>query len=104
MANKGLRHYTGVETSNLNLGQTGFRIFTAATPGNVANEDGVEQFPIVKVLVDGNLKATTLAGDNFTLDGTAAGLAIPVVAGETFYGPFSTLTLSNGCVVAAYRG
>ena len=104
MANKGLRHYTGDETSNILLGQTGFKIVTALTPVDVDDIDDIGQFPIIKVLVDGTMTAITLRGDHFTLDGTISGNAISVLAGESYYGPFKEIITVGACVVAAYLG
>ena len=104
MANKGLRHYTGDETSNILLGQTGFKIVTSSAPVDVDDIDDIGQFPILKVLVDGTMSARTLRGDHFSLDGTINGAAITVLAGETYYGPFSYIKCFGACVVAAYFG
>ena len=104
MANKGLRHYTGDETSNILLGQTGFKIVTSSAPVDVDNFEDIGQFPVIKVLVDGTMTAITLRGDHFTLDGTVTGNAITVAAGESYYGPFKEITPVGACVVAAYMG
>ena len=104
MANKGLRHYTGDETSNILLGQTGFKIVTSSAPVDVDNFEDIGQFPVIKVLVDGTMTAITLRGDHFTLDGTVTGNAITVAAGESYYGPFKEITPVGACVVAAYFG
>jgi len=104
VANKGLRHYTGDETSNILLGQTGFKIVTSSAPVDVDDIDDVGQFPVIKVLVDGTMTAVTLRGDHFTLDGTINGGAITVAAGESYYGPFKEIAPAGLCVVAAYLG
>jgi len=105
MALTGIRHYTGDETSNILLGQTGFKIVTAAGGVlDVTTIENVEQFPVVKILVDGTMKAETFRGDHFTLDGTESGGGIVVEAGESYYAPFKIVEAIGGCVIAAYMG
>ena len=105
MALTGIRHYTGDETSNILLGQTGFKIITAAGGIlDVTTLDNIEQFPVIKILVDGTMKGETFRGDHFTLDGTEGGGAITVEAGESYYAPFKKLQAIGACVIAAYMG
>tara|TARA_R100000781_G_scaffold107366_1_gene71566 strand:- start:915 stop:1232 length:318 start_codon:yes stop_codon:yes gene_type:complete len=84
---KGLGQFTGLEASNISLGQSGFKLLTNTT---LSTGDG--HFVAFKVIGSSsaanlNVNATTWVGDDLIVN--------DVLTGEMVYGPFKNITISS---------
>ena len=111
MAHKGLNEFTGDETGNLFLGQTGFHVISGAGTTTAASK-GVEYWVAIKA-IDGvaGVQARTLTGvpgDDLAEDGTqstSSGNNIDMADGDIVYGVFDQIYMDNASeYVLAYIG
>ena len=120
---KGLREFTGDESSNLFLGQNGFKIITNATiicNSDTAENQGetvtsgyenIKYFVALKAIdVNCEVEARTMqgvAGDELTLHTSgSADFSSPVsiTNGDTVYGCFDKIEVPSADFVIAYIG
>ena len=111
MAHIGLNEFTGDETGNLLLGQTGFHVISGDGV-TTAKSKGVEYWVAIKA-VDGaaGVQANTLTGvpgDDLAEDGiysTSSGNNIDMADGDIIYGVFDTIYMDSASeFVLAYIG
>jgi len=111
MAHKGLNEFTGDETGNLFLGQTGFHIISGAGATTAASK-GVNYWVAIKA-IDGaaGFQANTLTGvpgDDLAENGTYSVMAsnnIDLADGDIVYGVFDTIYMDSASeFVLAYIG
>lgn len=87
MANNGLHKYTVQEAQNASLGQVGFDYITTGT------ETG--NWTSIQMITTGQIDCVTSIGDDLT--------NVTISAGHIIYGPFTSITVDSGSVIA-YRG
>jgi len=117
MGHKGLHEFTGDESSNLFLGQRGFKILNndeyecgVASYDSVVGFEDVEYFVALKAVdADTEVEARTLAGapgDDLTTNGGTYGGSHPVTLGngDIVYGCFDKVEVTTAGYVIAYIG
>ena len=113
MGHKGLHEFTGDESSNIFLGQRGFKIInnTEVTCGSTAGYTDISYFVALKAVdADAEVEARTLAGapgDDLTTNGGTYGGSHPVTLGngDIVYGCFDKVEVTGaGCYIIAYIG
>lgn len=109
---KGARQYTGEETGNIVLGQTGFNVLPAGTyeAGVTAGYTDVRMWIGIKAINHATNAATvearSVVGGDLTDDGAAydGSSAIELAAGDIIYGAFDLIKVGTADVIIAYRG
>tara|TARA_R110000744_G_scaffold103936_1_gene199114 strand:- start:1465 stop:1848 length:384 start_codon:yes stop_codon:yes gene_type:complete len=127
MAFKGIRTYTGDESSNILMGQTGFIVVPASKKlylvdgiPYISNHDGgsaalasafsgkVKLFPVVRCIDSGHMAARSIAGDHFSTTGAApadgALNQVEISLADTIYGPFNEIWTHSSTAVIVYLG
>ena len=119
MGHKGLHEFTGDESSNLFLGQRGFKILNndeyecgVASYDSVVGFEDVEYFVALKAVdADAEVEARTLAGapgDDLTTESTATydgSSPVTLGNGDIVYGCFDKVEVTGaGCYIIAYIG
>jgi len=116
----GIKEFTGDETANLFLGQTGFHILTnqAATIGateTISSIDGAIEHTgkgdgtywcAIKA-IDGAATVSARSyndSNDLTLTGAYSGGQIELADGDIIYGAFDAITIDNSDYVIAYIG
>ena len=115
-AHKGIREFTGDESSNLFLGQSGFKIIndTEVICGTTAGYTDISYFVALKAVdADAEVEARTLAGapgDDLTTNGgeysgSASPASVTLGNGDIVYGCFDMVDVTGaGCYIIAYIG
>ena len=115
MGHKGLHEFTGDESSNLFLGQRGFKIIANGNevtcgPGGDTGYTDISYFVALKAVdADTEVEARTLAGapgDDLTTNGGTYGGSHPVTLGngDIVYGCFDKVEVTTAGYVIAYIG
>jgi hypothetical protein len=112
-SHKGLYEFTGDESSNLFLGQRGFKIISGAevTCGSTAGYEDITYFVALKAVdVDAEVEARTYSGapgdDLTTASGGVYDSSNPVTLGngDIVYGCFDKVDVAGSDYIIAYIG
>ena len=96
---KGISKYSVKEAKNIKLGQGGYDYIGAASTINQTTNPGVVWVAITALTSSFTVSATSV--DTDVWDSLSS---VTILAGQTIYGRYSTVTVASGDFAMAYRG